>query len=52
MEGTPFQDALLASARGVNSFRQALRNFRTGISASTPFIGAEENNFSHFFIGR
>jgi hypothetical protein len=30
-------------------FRQALRSFRRGVSASTPFIGAPRNNFSHSF---
>ena len=39
-------------AGGAFSLRQALRKLRKDVSASTPFIGAEENNFSHFFIGR
>jgi hypothetical protein len=33
-------------------FRQALRNFRVGVPASTPFIGQSENNFSHKFQNR
>jgi hypothetical protein len=49
MEVTPFQDAQLALARGVFSFRQALRKFRKGVSASTHFIGARGNNFSNSF---
>jgi hypothetical protein len=34
------------------SFRQALRNFRMSVFASTPFIGPPENNFSHKFKNR
>jgi hypothetical protein len=33
-------------------FRQALRLYRMGVSASTPFIGTVENNFSNKFKNR
>jgi hypothetical protein len=32
------------------SFRQALGISRIGVSASTPFIGVPQNNFSNIFL--
>jgi hypothetical protein len=49
MEVTPFQDAQPPLAAEFLSFRQAFRKFRRGVSASTHFIGAHGNNFSHYF---
>jgi hypothetical protein len=45
----PFQDVCSPSPAGFDSFPQATRNFRIGVSASTHFIGGPENNFSHLF---
>jgi hypothetical protein len=49
MEGHSFTGCPSALASGVfDSVRSALRIFWRGVSASTPFIGAAPNNFSHF----
>jgi hypothetical protein len=50
MEVTPFQDACCPPLpAAIGSIRQALRNFRISVSASTHLIGAPQNNFSHYF---